>query len=31
LVFFGPQTKKLLTLKNVHPNEVFFGRLYFGP
>jgi len=29
LVYFGPQTKKLLTLINLHPNG-FFGRLHFG-
>jgi len=25
LVYFGPQTKKLLTLINLHPNELFSG------
>ena len=28
--YFGPQTKKLLTLINVHPNGIFFGKLYLG-
>ena len=27
LAYFGPQTKKLLTLINVHPNGIFFGKL----
>ena len=26
LVYFGPQTKKLLTLINVHPNGIFSGN-----
>ena len=30
LLYFGPQTKKLLTLINVHPNGLCFGRLYLG-
>jgi len=30
LAYFGPQTKKLLTLMHVHPNGLFYGRLYIG-
>jgi len=26
LAYFGPQTKKLLTLINVHPNGIFSGN-----
>jgi len=31
LANFVPQTKKLLTLINVHPNGLFFERIYLGP
>ena len=30
LAYFGPQSKKLLTPINVHPNGIFFGKLYLG-
>jgi len=30
-MYFGPQTKKLLTVINLQPNGLFFERLYFGP
>jgi len=31
LVYFGPQTTQLLTLINLHPHGLFFGRIHFGP
>ena len=31
LSYFGPQTQQLFPLVNVHPNGLFFGRLYLGP
>ena len=31
LVYFGPQTKKLLTLINVHPNGLFLGDYISAP
>jgi len=31
MVYFGPQTKKLLTIMYLDPNGLFFGRLHFGP
>ena len=30
MAYFGLQTKKLLTLIHVHPNGLFYGRLYLG-
>jgi len=31
LAYFGPQTKKLLTLINLHPNGLFFQETIFRP
>ena len=31
MAYFGPQTKKLLTLINLHPNGLFFRETIFRP